>query len=97
MGFQGVQTPAPEFEVRPQPGFDGCELARLDAVEAALAVGADADQACLAQKPQMLGNPRLADRQRLDHVPGRPLAGPQQIEDAPTWTESPGSWRSYAI
>jgi len=47
-----------------------------------LAVGADADQADLTQQPQMLGDARLADRQRVDQVTRRPLTVPKQVKDA---------------
>jgi len=52
-------------------------------VDAALRVGLDVDQPGVPQHPQVLGDRRLADAERVHERADRPLADEQQVEDPP--------------
>ena len=78
-----------------QPVVQVGEPAGLQSVEPALAVGAHADQAGLAQQLQMLRHARLADCQRLDQIAGRPLSAPENVQNAPTVRLSQGFERAH--
>jgi hypothetical protein len=83
VGLQRVEPVTPGGPVRSQPLIDLPERLGPEPVPAPLAVGSHLDQARLAQDPQVLGHPRLAEAQFRGQVADRPLAAAEQIEDAP--------------
>src|SRR5689334_12640979 len=80
MCFEGVETDGPELL---QPAAEHCEFRDIDAVEAPLAIGADAHDARLPQVPQMLGDPGLAETTAQHQIPGGFFTGADEFEQAP--------------
>src|SRR6266540_1693178 len=82
MALQRIETARPVAAIGLEPPVDLRQGLGAQAVNASLGVGSHADEARLAQHAQVLGNARLADRQRLDELTDRALALAQEVEDA---------------
>src|SRR3954470_22438519 len=75
MAFEGVEAGGPQAAVRIEPLVEVAEGLGPGAVDAALGIDADLDQAGGPQHPQVLGHRRLAQGQRGDEVADGPLGG----------------------
>src|SRR5215207_7064310 len=84
VSFEGVETVRPEAPVRLEPLIDLGQGLGSDAVDAALGVGADGDEAGVPQHPEVLGDSGLAQLQALPQLPHRALPRQQQIQDPPS-------------
>ena len=84
---QRVQLVVPETTERVEPLLDLRERLGVERIEPALSVGADVRETAVAQDPQMLRDRRLTDAELgsddVHDLPGRLLAGGEQLEDAP--------------
>jgi len=79
--LQCVEPLSPQASVRREPLVHGAQRVGPDAVDPALRVHLDVDETGLAKHPQVLGNGRLADRQRRNQVACGARSFQQQIED----------------
>src|SRR5437868_2716586 len=82
MLVEGVETIRPELPELLQPGIEGRQLAAFQPIEPLLPVRAHADEAGLAQLLEMLRHARLTEAGRLHKISRRPLAVPQELEQA---------------
>ncbi len=81
MVLELVEALPPHLPVRLEPSVKLHQRLNPDAVQAALAGGADLNQTGVAKHPEMLRYRRLTDRQPLDQHTDRPLPAAQLIED----------------
>lgn len=85
VGFEVVELQRPEAPVAIEEAIELFEPVALQGVDAALAVGGDADEAGVAQHLQMTRHRRLRQvRQRVDEIAGGPRALEQQVEQGAT-------------
>ena len=80
--FEQVEARRPQLAVGRQPRVEGLERCGTQPVDAPLRVGADVDEAGVAQDAQMLGHRRLADGEVVDEVADGQIGAPEQIQDA---------------
>jgi hypothetical protein len=66
--FQGIQVLGPELPIRLEPVRERFERLGLEAVDALLSRAAARDEARLSQHLEVLGDRRLADRERVDEL-----------------------------
>ena len=79
MIVEGVEPIRPELPERLEPGIERSQLAGLQAIEPPLAFRPHLDQAGLAQLPEVLGRPRLAEAGSRHQVTGRPFPASQKL------------------
>jgi hypothetical protein len=81
-----VEALSPHLAVGLEPPVELDQRLNPDAVQTALAVGADIDEPGVAKHAKMLRYRRLAHRQPLDQCADRALAAAQLIQDlSPAW------------
>src|SRR5437763_34825 len=83
VALQGVQALGPEASIRIEPRVELLERLAVELIDPALPVGARADEARLAQHPQVLRGAGLAQAEPFDELAHRPGPLPQQLEHLP--------------
>jgi hypothetical protein len=83
VAFEGVETVGPSPPVGLEPGIDLCQRLGAHPVPPSLCLAAHRHQTGVAQHPQVLRDPGLAEPEVVDQVADRPLPRMQQIEDPP--------------
>src|SRR3954471_8596663 len=78
-----IEPVIPERAVRLEPGIEFGQRCRIEVVEPALGVAANAHEPVLAEHPQVLRHTRLAQPGPLDDLPDGTCAVTQKIEDFP--------------
>jgi hypothetical protein len=79
--LEGIESAAPEFAVRREPGIDLGEGFGTQAVAAALGGHPHGDESRFTEHSQMLRNRRLAEVHLLHEVADGPFAVAQKVED----------------
>jgi hypothetical protein len=82
MLLESIQVGCPEVAVRAEPVVDGVQGFGLQAVDTALVVDADGDQAGLAQDAQVFGDGGLSGGEGVDELADGPFGVEQKIENA---------------
>src|SRR4051794_6074762 len=83
VALEGVEAVRPQAAVRREPRVDLRERLRAQLVPAPLRVLANADEAAVAQDPEVLRHPRLAEPELVHELADGSRALEQQVEDAP--------------
>ena len=81
MGFELVEAPLPHLSIGLEPLVELHQGFGPKAVETALAVHTDRDEAGVSQHPKVLRHCGLTDLEAGDQGIHRPFAGPQLVED----------------
>ena len=81
VAFEGVQAPGQLGAVGLQPLVELTQRLDAQAVEAALGIAADLDQAGVAQHLEVPGHPGLVHADGVDELGHRTLTAPHRVED----------------
>jgi hypothetical protein len=82
MVIEGIETIRPKLPELLQPGIKGSQFAGFQAIEPLLALRAHADETGLAQLPEVLGHPGLAEAGSFHEIACWPFPAAQELEKA---------------